>query len=149
LNSTIVATGEGTYTETVPVLDADTGAMESRDVERTMTVDVALRWNSGYDTNVQSFVNVVATPKGGTHLAGFERALTRTVNEHLRSMRVLRAAEENVVKDDVLEGLAAVILVRIAEPQFEGQTKETLGTSAASRIVARVVSEGLSNWFGI
>lgn len=147
--STIVTRGEGTYTETVPVLDPETNALVSTDVERTMNVDVAFRWNGNYDTNVQSFVNVVATPKGGTHLAGFERALTKTVNEHLRSLKVLKAAEENATKDDVLEGLSAVILVRIAEPQFEGQTKEILGTTAASRIVAKVVSEGLTDWFSI
>lgn len=149
ITSTIVTRGEDTYTETVPVLDPETDSLVSTDVDRTMTVDVAFRWNSNYDTNVQSFVNVVSTPKGGTHLAGFERAITKTVNEHLRSMKVLKAAEENVVKDDVLEGLSAVILVRISEPQFEGQTKEILGTTAASRIVAKVVSEGLSSWFAI
>lgn len=149
IHKTINLTGEGTYTETVPVLDPETEALVSTDVERTMTVDVALRWNSTYNTNVQSFVNVVSTPKGGTHVTGFERALTKTINEHLRTMKVLKAAEENVVKDDVLEGLSAVILVRIPEPQFEGQTKEILGTTAASRIVNKVVADGLTDWFAI
>jgi DNA gyrase subunit B len=88
-------------------------------------------------------VNIIATPKGGTHLQGFERALTRTINEVLRSQRVLRAAEDDVVKDDALEGLTAIVTVRLAEPQFEGQTKEVLGTSAASRIVASVVGKEL------
>jgi len=135
--------GVGQFRETVPVLD-DSGHMTSQEVERELTVDVALRWGAGYDTVVRSFVNIIATPKGGTHLQGFERALTRTLNEALRSQRVLRAAEDDVVKDDVLEGMTAVVTVRLAEPQFEGQTKEILGTSAASRIVAGIVSKELS-----
>jgi DNA gyrase subunit B len=92
---------------------------------------------------VRSFVNIIATPKGGTHVQGFERSLTKTLNEALRSQRVLRAAEDDVVKDDVLEGMTAIVTVRLAEPQFEGQTKEVLGTSAATRIVASVVSKEL------
>ena len=134
--------GSGQFTETVPVLD-DKGHMTSQEVERELSVDVALRWGTGYDTVVRSFVNIIATPKGGTHVQGFERALTRTVNEALRSQRVLRAAEDDVVKDDVLEGLTAVVTVRLAEPQFEGQTKEVLGTAAASRIVAGVIGKQL------
>ena len=135
--------GVGHFRETVPVLD-DSGHMTSQDVERELTVDIALRWGAGYDTVVRSFVNIIATPKGGTHVQGFDRALTRTLNEALRSQRVLRAAEEDVVKDDVLEGMTAVVTVRLAEPQFEGQTKEILGTSAASRIVAGVVAKELT-----
>jgi DNA gyrase subunit B len=104
---------------------------------------VALRWGTGYDTTVRSFVNIIATPKGGTHVQGFERSLTKTLNEALRAQRVLRAAEDDVVKDDVLEGMTAIVTVRLAEPQFEGQTKEVLGTSAATRIVAAVVSKEL------
>ena len=134
--------GVGHFKETVPVLD-DKGHMTPQEVERDLTVDIALRWGTGYDTVVRSFVNIIATPKGGTHIQGFERALTKTVNESLRSQRVLRAAEDDVVKDDVLEGLTAVVTVRLAEPQFEGQTKEVLGTSAASRIVAGVVTKEL------
>ncbi|MGH8891750.1 MAG: DNA gyrase/topoisomerase IV subunit B [Actinomycetes bacterium] len=134
--------GVGHFKETVPVLD-DKGHMTPEEVERDLTVDIALRWGTGYDTVVRSFVNIIATPKGGTHIAGFERALTKTLNEALRSQRVLRAAEDDVVKDDVLEGMTAVVTVRLAEPQFEGQTKEVLGTSAASRIVASVVGKEL------
>ena len=135
--------GIGHFRETVPVLD-EKGHMTSQDVERELTVDIALRWGAGYDTVVRSFVNIIATPKGGTHVQGFDRALTKTLNEALRSQRVLRAAEEDVVKDDVLEGMTSVVTVRLAEPQFEGQTKEILGTSAASRIVAGVVTKELT-----
>jgi DNA gyrase subunit B len=134
--------GSGHFKETVPILD-DSGHMTSTEVERELGVDVALRWGTGYDTVVRSFVNIIATPKGGTHVAGFERSLTKTVNEALRSQRVLRASEDDVVKDDVLEGLTAVITVRLSEPQFEGQTKEILGTAAATRIVGHVVSREL------
>jgi DNA gyrase subunit B len=134
--------GVGHFKETVPVLD-ETGHMNPQEVERDLTVDIALRWGTGYDTVVRSCVNIIATPKGGTHIQGFERALTKTLNETLRSQRVLRAAEDDVVKDDVLEGMTAVVTVRLAEPQFAGQTKEVLGPSAASRIVAGVVTKEL------
>lgn len=149
VTQTIVCRGEGNYTETVPVLNQETGTMESTDLDRTMEVDVAFRWNTSYETDIRSFVNIVSTPVGGSHVKGFERALNKTVNEHLRSMKVLKAAEENAVKDDILEGISGVILVRISEPQFEGQTKEILGTSAATRIVDKVVSEAVGNWFSI
>jgi DNA gyrase subunit B len=134
--------GAGHFKETVPVLD-DKGHMSPQEVERELTVDIAMRWGTGYDTVARSFVNIIATPKGGTHVQGFDRALTKTLNETLRSQRVLRASEDDIVKDDALEGLTAVVTVRLAEPQFEGQTKEVLGTSAASRIVATVVSKEL------
>ncbi|MDT0346627.1 DNA gyrase/topoisomerase IV subunit B [Streptomyces litchfieldiae] len=135
-------TGEGTFKETVPVLD-DRGHMIPTEVRRDLTVDVALRWGTGYDTTLKSFVNIIATPKGGTHVAGFERAVRTTVNDVLRATKLLRVAEDDITKDDALEGLTAVVTVRLAEPQFEGQTKEVLGTSAASRIVANVVAKEL------
>ncbi|MEU1667015.1 DNA topoisomerase IV subunit B [Streptomyces sparsogenes] len=134
--------GQGTFKETVPVLD-ERGHMTPTEVTRELGVDIALRWGTGYDSTVKSFVNIIATPKGGTHVAGFERSVTRTVNEALRAAKLLRVAEDDVVKDDAMEGLTAVVTVRLAEPQFEGQTKEVLGTSAASRIVANVVAKEL------
>jgi DNA gyrase subunit B len=132
--------GSGHFTETIPVLD-DQGHMTPADVERELTVDIAMRWGTGYDTVARSYVNIIATPKGGTHVQGFDRALTKTLNKVLRDQRVLRASEDDIIKDDALEGLTAVVTVRLAEPQFEGQTKEVLGTSAASRIVADVVGK--------
>ncbi len=134
--------GSDFFTETVPLLD-DAGHMTPQDVERELAVDVALRWGTGYDTELRSFVNVIATPKGGTHLTGFERALTKSFNEVLRPTRLLKTGEADVTKDDTLEGLTAVVTVRLAEPQFEGQTKEVLGTPAASRVVAKVVTAEL------
>ena len=139
-------TGEGHFTETVPVLDAQ-GHMTPEEVQRDLAVDIALRWDTGYETTTRSFVNVIATPKGGTHVAGFERALTKVANDQLRANKVLKASEDSVSKDDAMEGLTAVVTVRLAEPQFEGQTKEILGTPAASRIVANVLSKELTRWF--
>jgi DNA gyrase subunit B len=138
-------TGSGQFTETIPVLD-DRGHMTPTEVERELTVDVAVQWGTGYDTVVRSFVNVIATPHGGTHVTGFERALVRTLNEQLRAARILKNGND-VAKEDVLEGLVAVVSVRLPEPQFEGQTKEVLGTPAASRIVAQVVGARLKAYF--
>ncbi len=134
--------GSGQFTETVPVLD-ELGHMIPTEVERELSVDVALRWDTGYDTVTRSFVNVIATPKGGTHVTGFERAIVKALNEQLRAARLLKNGDEPVTKEDVLEGLTAVVSVRLPEPQFEGQTKEVLGTPAASRIVAQVVAAEL------
>ncbi|MFY1679171.1 MULTISPECIES: DNA gyrase/topoisomerase IV subunit B [unclassified Streptomyces] len=134
--------GRGSFKETVPVLD-EHGQMTPTEVTRDLGVDVALRWGTGYDTTVRSFVNIIATPKGGTHVAGFEQAVTKTLNEVLRGKKLLRVAEDDIVKDDALEGLTAVVTVRLAEPQFEGQTKEVLGTSAARRIVNQVIAKEL------
>lgn len=138
-------TGTGRFTETVPVLD-DRGHMTPTDVERECTVDVALRWGTGYDTEVRSFVNIIATPKGGTHLTGFEQALVKTfkkvVDENARRLKF--GKDDKLEKDDVLEGLTAVVTVRLAEPQFEGQTKEVLGTNAVRGIVSRVVERELT-----
>jgi DNA gyrase subunit B len=137
--------GSDTFTETVPLLD-DKGHMTPQDVERELTVDVALRWGTGYDTEIRSYVNVIATPKGGTHVSGFEAALTKTFNDAMRASRVLKVNDADVIKDDVLEGMTAIVTVRLAEPQFEGQTKEILGTPAARSVVRKVVSSELKKF---
>jgi DNA gyrase subunit B len=134
--------GTDSFVETVPLLD-DKGHMTPQEVERELGVDIALRWGTGFDTEMRSYVNVIATPKGGTHVAGFESALTKTFNEVMRSTKALRVSDDNVVKDDVTEGMTAVVTVRLAEPQFEGQTKEILGTPAVRSVVSRVVSSEL------
>ena len=135
-------TGSGNFTETIPVLD-DRGHMTPTDVERELEVDVAVQWGSGYDTVVRSFVNVIATPHGGTHV---DRLRAGPGPDAQRAAPRGPAAEERrraVTKEDALEGLVAVVSVRLPEPQFEGQTKEVLGTPAASRIVAQVVGAQL------
>jgi DNA gyrase subunit B len=123
----------------------DAGHMTPTDVERDLDVDIAVRWGDGYETELRSFVNIVATPKGGTHVAGFERALPRAFTSALTGTRLLKSGEE-IIKDDVLEGLTSVVTVRLAEPQFDGQTKEVLGTPAATRIVAKVVQTELESF---
>lgn len=140
--------GHGTFTETVPVLDSR-GHMTPQEVERDCQVDVALRWGTGYDTEVRTFVNIIATPKGGTHLAGFEAAVLRTLRKQVeanaRKLKIsAKEGQDKIEKDDVLAGLTAVVTVRLAEPQFEGQTKEVLGTAPVRGIVSKVVESQLT-----
>ena len=139
-------TGQGHYQETVPVLD-EKGHLEPQEVERDMGVDIAIKWGNGYESTVRSFVNIIATPKGGTHVQGFEKALVKTFNEFLRTKGVLKKNELDVIKEDIIEGLTAVVTVRMQEPQFEGQTKEVLGTPAVTKIVTQVVSDELKKFF--
>lgn len=139
--------GTGTFTETVPVLQAN-GHMVPTELERECAVDIALRWGTGYDTVFRSFVNIIATPKGGTHQAGFEQGLLKVLRSEVeKNARRLKAGNDKLEKDDVLAGLTAVLTVRLPEPQFEGQTKEVLGTPAARAIVANVVGTALKERF--
>ena len=138
--------GTGAYTENVPVLD-EKGHMTPTEVEREMGVDIAMQWGNGYEATIESFVNIISTPKGGTHVAGFERAITKAVNDALRATKTLKNNEADVIKDDVQEGLTAVVTVRMSEPQFEGQTKEVLGTAAAGKIVGQVVADEMKAFF--
>ena len=136
--------GHETFVETVPMLD-EAGAMTPQDIERDLDIDIALRWDTGFDTTERSFVNIVATPKGGTHVQGFERGLVRAFASSLAGTRLLKADEE-VLKEDAMEGMTAVVTVRLPEPQFEGQTKEVLGTPPVTRLVAKVVEAELGRF---
>ncbi|OIU88910.1 DNA topoisomerase IV subunit B [Microbacterium sp. AR7-10] len=139
--------GSGRFTETVPVLQAD-GHMKATEVERECEVDLALRWGTGYETTVRSFVNIIATPKGGTHQQGFEQELLKTLRAQVeQNSRRLKVGNDKLEKDDVLAGLTAVLTVTVPEPQFEGQTKEVLGTPAVRTIVAQVVRKQLAERF--
>ena len=142
VNNVMRLQGEASFTETVPMLD-ENGGMTPTDVDRDLGVDIALRWGTGYDTTVRSFVNIIATPKGGTHVQGFEQGLLRAFSAGLEGTRILKSSEE-IVKDDVLEGMTAVVTVSLAEPQFEGQTKEVLGTPPVRRLVARIVEDKMT-----
>jgi DNA gyrase subunit B len=137
--------GEGTFVETIPVLDKS-GNMHNQEVERVVEVEVAFRWDNGYESNASSFVNVVTTPKGGTHSKGFERALLSTIRKSYDGTRLMRANEDPPTLEDVMEGLTVVLSVSVPEPQFVGQTKEELGTSGVTKIVQEVVSNGLKSW---
>ena len=142
VNDVMRLQGRASFTETVPMLD-ENGGMTPTDVDRDLGVDIALRWGTGYDTTVRSFVNIIATPKGGTHVQGFEQGLLRAFSAGLEGTRILKSSEE-IVKDDVLEGMTAVVTVSLAEPQFEGQTKEVLGTPPVRRLVARIVEDKMT-----
>jgi DNA gyrase subunit B len=136
-----------TFTETVPVLDPKTGSMESREVERTCRVEVAMRWGIGYDTDVRSFVNIISTNKGGSHLTGFEQGLVKSFRSAIEAnARRFKATGLKIEKDDILTGLTAAITVSFPEPQFEGQTKETLGTPAIKAIVTNAVTKYLDQF---
>lgn len=139
--------GDGQFDETVPVLD-NQGHLESTDVTRDVHVDVALQWGTGYDTVIKSFVNIIQTPKGGTHQAGFDQGMVRQIRAEIeKNARKLKLGKDKVDKEDIFAGLTVIIAVRVPEPQFEGQTKEVLGTPGIRAIVAAVVSDGLAGKF--
>ena len=104
-------------------------------------VEVALQHNDSYNENIYSYVNNITTPEGGTHLTGFRNALTKTFNDYARKNKLLKENEPSLVGEDIREGMAAIISVKIGEPQFEGQTKQKLGNSEARGAVDSVVSE--------
>ncbi|UYN84150.1 MAG: type IIA DNA topoisomerase subunit B [Microcella sp.] len=140
-------TGSGSFTETVPVLQPN-GHMVPTEVERECVVDIALRWGTGYDTTFRSYVNIIATPKGGSHQLGFEQGLLKFLRaEAEKNARRLKLGSDKLEKDDVLAGVTAVLTVRLPEPQFEGQTKEILGTPAVRAIVSSVIARGLAERF--
>ena len=107
-------------------------------------VEVAMQHNDSYNEGVYSFVNNITTPEGGTHLAGYRSALTKTFNDYARAGKLLKDNEQNLSGEDIREGLVAIISIKIPEPQFEGQTKQKLGNSEARRAVESVVSEQLT-----
>ena len=147
LTDTWRITSTATFSETVPVMN-DEGNMVSTEVERECEIDIALRWGTGYETVLKSFVNIIATPKGGTHVAGFEAGLSKFFKQQVEAnARKLKAGNDKLEKDDILTGLTAVIMVRFPEPQFEGQTKEILGTAAIRSLVTKAVTTELAKVF--
>ncbi len=134
--------GQGTYKEETQAVDAN-GDLHAEHITRQCGVDIALRWINGYDTTLRSFVNVVETPGGGMHVDGFLQSLTKqvrkTVEDNARKFKVnLKDSNTRIERDDILAGLVAVVTVRIAEPQFQGQTKDVLGTAPVKGIVSRM-----------
>ena len=116
-------------------------------VKNGTTVEVALQWNDSFNESVFTFANNIHTPEGGTHLAGFRNALTRVINDYGRKSGMLKANDQNLSGEDVREGLAAIVSVKLVEPQFEGQTKTKLGNSEVRPLVDSLVSEKLSTYF--
>jgi DNA gyrase subunit B len=110
-------------------------------------VEVAMQWNTGYSESVYTFANTINTAEGGTHEEGFRAALTRVVNVYARDKKLLKEKDQNLTGDDIREGLAAIISIKLAEPQFEGQTKQKLGNTEAKTFVQTNANEMLADWF--
>ncbi len=109
-------------------------------------VEVAMQWNTSYSDSVLAFANNINTHEGGTHLDGFKNALTRTINEYARRQGILKEKEENLSGEDIREGLAAIISVKLRDPQFEGQTKTKLGNTEMRGLVQSIVAQGLGEY---
>jgi DNA gyrase subunit B len=122
-------------------------AFESEDDNRKISLEVAMQWTNGYTESVHTYANTINTHEGGTHEEGFRAALTTLINKYARDKAILKEKDENLSGDDVREGLTAVISVKLAEPQFEGQTKTKLGNTEAKSFVQRVVGQQLGDWF--
>ena len=135
-------TGDDTYVEETQAV-GEGGELHAQKVTRDCAVDIAMRWTDGYDTTMRSFVNVVETPGGGMHVDGFLQGITKqirkAVEDNARKLKVnLKDSNMKVERDDIMAGLVAVVTVRIAEPQFQGQTKDVLGTAQVKPIVTRM-----------
>jgi DNA gyrase subunit B len=122
-------------------------SFESEDTDRKISLEVAMQWTNGYTESVHTYANTINTHEGGTHEEGFRAALTTLVNRYAREKNIIKEKDENLSGDDVREGLTAVISVKLAEPQFEGQTKTKLGNTEAKAFVQRIAGQQLGDWF--
>jgi DNA gyrase subunit B len=123
-------------------------SFEDEDTDKALSVEIAMQWNTSFAESVFTFANTIATIEGGTHEAGFRTALTTVVNNWAIEKKIIKNTDAERFKgDDVREGLAAIISVKLSEPQFEGQTKTKLGNSAAQTFVQKVTNDWLKNWF--
>ncbi|WP_426364840.1 DNA topoisomerase (ATP-hydrolyzing) subunit B [Streptomyces sp. E-08] len=120
--------------------------LEAEDKEKSLSLEVAMQWNSGYSEGVYSFANIIHTHEGGTHEEGFRAALTSLINKYARDKKLLREKDDNLTGDDIREGLTAIISVKLSEPQFEGQTKTKLGNTEVKTFVQKAVYEHLNDW---
>ena len=143
VSGTLLVTGEGTYRENA----ADANGVMQSNVQRRAEVEVAFRWGTGYERTVECFTNTIRNAHGGTHRKGFERALARTLAEAARNARgLLKPKEDAPTLDDVLEGMTAVVHVRIPEPQFTSQTKDELSTAGITKVLQGLVEAHLKSW---
>ncbi|MCU1447490.1 DNA topoisomerase (ATP-hydrolyzing) subunit B [Cryobacterium sp.] len=122
-------------------------SFEFEDTTRKIALEVAMQWTTAYTESVHTYANTINTHEGGTHEEGFRAALTTLVNKYAREKGILKEKDDNLSGDDVREGLTAVVSIKLAEPQFEGQTKTKLGNTEAKTFVQRVVGDQLSDWF--
>ncbi|MDI6101593.1 DNA topoisomerase IV subunit B [Actinoplanes sp. NEAU-A12] len=143
VSGVLMVTGEGTYKENA----ADANGVMQSNVVRHAQIEVAFRWGTGYERTVECFTNTIRNMHGGTHRKGFERALVRALTEAIRNARgLLKPKEEPPVLDDLLEGMTAVIHVRVPEPQFTSQTKDELSTAGVARVMQTLVETYLKEW---
>lgn len=122
-------------------------AIEAASPETKMSLEVAMQWNTSFNESVHTFANTINTHEGGTHEEGFRAALTNTVNKWGETWGMIKKKDDRVSGDDIREGLTAIISVKLAEPQFEGQTKTKLGNTEARSFVQKVVNDLLGDWF--
>jgi DNA gyrase subunit B len=123
-------------------------SFESETKEKNMSVEIAMQWTGGYNEGVHTYANTINTHEGGTHEEGFRAALTSLINKYSREKGLLKEKDENLAGEDVREGLTAVISIKLAEPQFEGQTKTKLGNTEAKAFTQKITNEKLADWFG-
>ncbi|MTD59453.1 ATP-binding protein [Amycolatopsis pithecellobii] len=143
VSGTLLITGEGTYKENA----ADENGVMKSNVERRAEVEVALRWSTGYERTVECFTNTIRNVHGGTHRRGFDRGALKALQEAISKTRgLLKPKEDLPTVDDVLEGMTAVIHVRIPEPQFTSQTKDELSTAGITRVIQGIVEKQLKAW---
>ncbi|MFG1718668.1 type IIA DNA topoisomerase subunit B [Micromonospora chalcea] len=143
VSGTLLVTGEGTYRENA----ADANGVMQSNVQRRAEVEVAFRWGTGYERTVECFTNTIRNAHGGTHRKGFERALARTLADAARNARgLLKPKEDAPTLDDVLEGMTAVVHVRIPEPQFTSQTKDELSTAGITKVLQGLVEAHVKSW---
>ena len=128
------------------VVNQEIISFETETKEKTLSLEIAMQWTNGYNESVHTYANTINTHEGGTHEEGFRAALTSLLNKYARQTNLLKEKDENLTGDDCLEGLTAVISVKLAEPQFEGQTKTKLGNTEVKAFVQKVVNEQLGDW---
>jgi DNA gyrase subunit B len=119
----------------------------AEDTEKGISAEIAMQWNSQYSEGVYTFANTINTHEGGTHEEGFRAALTSLVNKYARDKKLLKEKDENLAGEDIREGLTAIVSVKLAEPQFEGQTKTKLGNTEAKTFVQKICNDQLADWF--
>ena len=130
----------------VDIVHEDVIAFETEDTERHIALEMAMQWTTSYSESVHTYANTINTHEGGTHEEGFRAAMTSLINRYAREKSIIKEKDDNLTGDDIREGLTAVISVKLAEPQFEGQTKTKLGNSEVKGFVQRVVTDGLGDW---
>lgn len=128
------------------VVNPEVISIEAEDVERRLSLELAMQWTTAYSESVHTYANTISTTEGGTHEEGFRAAMTSLINRYAREKNLLKEKDDNLTGDDIREGLTAVISIKLGEPQFEGQTKTKLGNTEAKTFVQRVVNERLADW---